>query len=140
MGILSHEPLLTVSDVYHSSKWYQSLLDVESLYGGLDDDPDHGYDVLHADGTILIQLHGRDVDDHSFLTEAGPDSYGQGLCMYMRSDDVASVYERAKSMDVTILNPPSVNPTPNWLELELRDPDGYYLTIFEQLEDDEALA
>ena len=135
--MLVPEPLITVSDVYRSSKWYQAVLGCTSRWGGLDDDPEHGYDCLVSeDDTVILQLHAREEDDHAFLHEAGPQAHGQGMCMYIRTDDVEEIYNRARKMNANVVGPPKLNPIPGWLELELIDPDGYYVTLYQEAPDD----
>jgi predicted enzyme related to lactoylglutathione lyase len=132
MTVLAPEPLITVSNVYASSKWYQAVLGCTSRWGGLEDDPDHGYDCIVSGETVILHLHAREVDDHAFLKEAGRDAHGQGMCLYLRVDDVEDVFNRARKANAQIIAPPKLNETPGWLELELVDPDGYYLTAYEE--------
>jgi predicted enzyme related to lactoylglutathione lyase len=130
--VIAPEPLITVSSVYASSKWYQEVLGCTSRWGGLEEDPDHPYDCIVSGDTVVVQLHARDADEHAFLREAGPLAHGQGMCLYLRVDDVHEIEDRAAKAGATVLGPPHLNDGPGWLELELVDPDGYYVTVYQQ--------
>ena len=55
-------PMLVVRDVAASSLWYQQLLGAESAHGGAE------FDMLMADGQLLLTLHHREVEEHPALS------------------------------------------------------------------------
>jgi hypothetical protein len=68
------QPLISVTDVPRSSRWYQELFDFESGHGGGD------YERLLCDGTLVLQLHRFDVEHHhGRIGDALSRPYGNGL-------------------------------------------------------------
>src|SRR5689334_784879 len=61
------QPLIAVSDVRASSRWYAELLAADSL-------PDHNhrdlYDRIVCSGRLVLQLHAWDTEDHPNLVNA----------------------------------------------------------------------
>jgi catechol 2,3-dioxygenase-like lactoylglutathione lyase family enzyme len=100
------QPLICVTDVEASSRWYQRLLGCRGAHGG------GHYEQLVKDGRLILQLHSFDVEhDH------GP-----------------AVMQRAAEMGVEIVLPRHRNPSdadggPNHWECWMRDPDGYTVVI-----------
>ena len=123
------QPLVAVSDVQRSSRWYQRLLGCQSAHGGPE------YERLVADGVLLLQLHRFDVTHHHGLI-GDPDDrpYGNGVLLWFEIDDIDDAISRAEEMDAEIVmprhrNPPSGGGGPNHWECWLRDPDGYTVVI-----------
>jgi hypothetical protein len=52
------QPLICVSDVEASSRWYQRLLNCQSAHGG------PNYERLVVSGKLVLQLHSWDVEHH----------------------------------------------------------------------------
>jgi hypothetical protein len=52
------QPLIAVTDVEASSRWYQRLLGCQSAHGGA------VYERLVSNGVLVIQLHGFEVEHH----------------------------------------------------------------------------
>ena len=52
------QPLIAVTDVEASSRWYQRLLGCQSDHGG------PNYERLVANGKLILQLHRFDVEHH----------------------------------------------------------------------------
>ncbi len=117
------EPMLGVKDVEKSSSWYQRLLGCRSGHGG------NEFDMLMHDDAVLLLLHRRSNDHHGFLREAPDGSVGNGVCIYFRVDDLDAVWARAQEMGATIVEPLHQNEQARQRELELRDPDGYFVTV-----------
>ena len=55
---MNPQPLICVSDVEASSRWYQRLLDCQSSHGGPE------YERLMSGGRLILQLHRWDVEHH----------------------------------------------------------------------------
>jgi hypothetical protein len=52
------QPLIAVTDVEASSRWYQRLLDCQSAHGGA------VYERLDSNGVLVLQLHRFEVEHH----------------------------------------------------------------------------
>ncbi|MEQ8855071.1 VOC family protein [Gimesia sp.] len=117
------QPMIVVNDVPASSRWYQSLLNVESGHGG-----DEYEQLVREDGTLILQLHHWDVHEHPFLGD--PEALkGNGALLWFEIDDFTEAVARANSMTAEILDGPLVNPNAQHRELWVRDPDGYTVVL-----------
>src|SRR6516162_3067994 len=118
------QPLIAVSDVEASSRWYQRLLGCRSAHGG------RAYDQLVHHGELIMQLHAFDVGHHHGpIADAHDKPYGNGVLLWFEVDDFDAVMDRAAEMKVEIVmskhrNPPDdENGGPNHWECWMRDPD-----------------
>jgi catechol 2,3-dioxygenase-like lactoylglutathione lyase family enzyme len=123
------QPLIAVTDVEASSRWYQSLLGCRSNHGGPE------YEQLVWNDQIVLQLHSFEIEHHHGRI-GNPDDkpYGNGLLLWFEVDDFDSVLERSSKMAVEIViprhrNPPQGDGGPNHWEIWLRDPDGYIVVV-----------
>jgi catechol 2,3-dioxygenase-like lactoylglutathione lyase family enzyme len=116
--------IIGVRDVPRSFRWYQSLLGLPET------SPAHDYfgQILDADGTVLLCLHGWGAHDHPSLTSPDP-APGNGLLLFFRVDDFDLALARARALVPRFEEEPNVNPNTRTEEFSLRDPDGYYVTI-----------
>lgn len=123
------QPLLAVSDVERSSKWYQRLLGVRSDHGGSE------YERLLWNGVLVLQLHSFTVEHHHGLIGNRDDRpYGNGVLLWLEVEDFDEVMQRASAMNVEIVlprhrNPPEGDGGPNHWECWMHDPDGYVVVI-----------
>lgn len=123
------QPLIAVTDVEASSRWYQRLLGLESAHGGTD------YERLTRDGALVMQLHSFEVEhDHGPIGNRDDRPYGNGVLLWFELDDFDAALRRASEMEVDVVlprhrNPPDGNGGPNHWEIWLRDPDGYVVVI-----------
>ena len=123
------QPLISVTDVEASSRWYQRLLNCESAHGGPE------YERLVADGKLILQLHRWDVDHHHGpIGDAEDKPYGNGVLLWFETDDFDAAVARAAEMKAEIVkaphrNPPSGEGGPNHRECWLRDLDGYIVVL-----------
>jgi predicted enzyme related to lactoylglutathione lyase len=123
------QPLICVSDVEASSRWYQRLLGCRSAHGGPE------YEQLEADGKLILQLHQWTVDHHHGpLGDQSVTPYGNGVVLWFQIDDFDAAEGRAKEMGAEIVmprvrNPPDGDGGPNHWELWLRDPEGYLVVL-----------
>lgn len=118
------QPLIAVSDVEVSSRWYRTLL------GCKGDDAGHGYCRLEADGNLILQLHEFGVDHHHGpIGDPLRKPYGNGVLVWFEVDDFDGIMQRAAAMNAEIIMPKHRNPAPNHWECWLRDPDGYSVVI-----------
>jgi catechol 2,3-dioxygenase-like lactoylglutathione lyase family enzyme len=120
------QPLIAVTDVEESSRWYQQLLGCRSDHGG------PVYERLLWNGELVLQLHCFESDhDHGPIGNRADKPYGNGLLLWFEVDDLDAVIGRAMEMGVEIVmprhrNPPegSGGPPIHW-ECWMRDPNGY---------------
>jgi len=124
------QPLIAVTDVEASSRWYRQLLGCHSDHGG------PVYERLVSDGNLILQLHSFDVEhDHGAIGDSGDRPYGNGLLLWFEVDDLDEAVRRAEEMKVAIVFPKHRNPPPpqeggpNHWEIWLKDPDGYMVVL-----------
>jgi catechol 2,3-dioxygenase-like lactoylglutathione lyase family enzyme len=123
------QPLIAVTDVEASSRWYQRLLGLESAHGGSQ------YERLTRDGALVLQLHAFEVEhDHGPIGDRADRPYGNGVLLWFELDDIEGALRRAAEMDVDVVlprhrNPPDGDGGPNHWEIWLRDPDGYVVVL-----------
>jgi catechol 2,3-dioxygenase-like lactoylglutathione lyase family enzyme len=123
------QPLIAVTDVEASRRWYERLLDCESGHGGDE------YARLVANGVLILQLHRFDVEHHHGpIGDAADKPYGNGVLLWFETDDFDAAMDRAEAMNAEIVmprhrNPPEGDDGPNHWECWLRDPDGYGVVL-----------
>src|SRR5258706_2850111 len=70
------QPLIAVTDVAASSRWYQHLLGCKSDHGG------PNYERLVHDAELILQLHHFDVEDHHGpIGNRRHKTYGDGVLL-----------------------------------------------------------
>jgi catechol 2,3-dioxygenase-like lactoylglutathione lyase family enzyme len=117
------KPLIAVTDVEASSRWYQQLLGCKSDHGG------KVYERLLHHGHLVLQLHSFESDhDHGPIGNREDRPYGNGVLLWFEVDDFDAVMQRAHEMKVEITMPPHRNDPDHW-ECWMRDPDGYRLVV-----------
>lgn len=123
------QPLIAVTDVEASSRWYRRLLGCESAHGGEE------YERLVTDGALLLQLHRfGDGHDHPAIGDPSDKPYGNGVLLWFEVDDFEAAEARAAALGAEIVLPRHRNPSdgdggPNHWEIWLRDPDGYTVVL-----------
>jgi catechol 2,3-dioxygenase-like lactoylglutathione lyase family enzyme len=117
--------IIGVSDVPVSFKWYQSLLGLPETAPA----HDHFGQILDSDGTVLLCLHEWGAHEHPSLMSPDRAQPGNGLLLFFRVDDFDMALTRARALVARLEEEPHVNPNTGTMELSLRDPDGYYVTI-----------
>lgn len=123
------QPLIAVTDVEASSRWYQHLLGCRSDHGGKE------YERLVSDGRLVLQLHSFDVDhDHGPIGNRDDKPYGNGVLLWFELDDFDAALQRSVELGAQVVlprhrNPPDGKGGPNHWECWLRDPDGYIVVI-----------
>ena len=123
------QPLIAVTDVEASSRWYQHLLGCQSAHGGAE------YDRLVADGDLILQLHRFQVGHHhGVIGDPASKPYGNGVLLWFEVDDFDAAVARVAEMNASIVldrhrNPPDGAGGPNHWEIWLRDPDGYAVVL-----------
>ena len=91
------QPLIAVTDVEASSRWYERLLGCESGHGGRE------YERLVLGGQLLMQLRSFEVEhDHGQIGDPADRPYGNGVLLWFEVDDFDAVMDRAAEMGVEI--------------------------------------
>lgn len=123
------QPLIAVSDVEASSRWYQHLLGCKSDHGGPD------YERLVSNGVLVLQLHSFSVQhDHGRIGDRDSRPYGNGVLLWFEMEDFEQALERMADLKPDIVLPRHRNPAegnggPNHWECWLKDPDGYTVVL-----------
>jgi predicted enzyme related to lactoylglutathione lyase len=124
------QTMLAVDDVEVASRWYSELLGLTSDHGGPE------YERLLADGTLVLQLHARDVSHHHGRIGEGTGPVGDGVLVWFGEvSDFDGVLARAERLGAPIVRPVHRNPPdgegngPSHREIWLRDLDGYTVVV-----------
>jgi catechol 2,3-dioxygenase-like lactoylglutathione lyase family enzyme len=123
------QPLISVTDVEATSRWYQQLLGCKSDHGGPE------YERLVTNGQLILQIHNWDVEHHhAHLGDPSNKPYGNGVLLWFETDDFDGAVSRAEEMNAEVVlaphrNPPDGKGGPNHREVWLRDPNGYTVVI-----------
>ena len=125
---MTPQPLICVSDVEASSRWYQRLLGCQSAHGGRE------YERLVSGGRLVLQLHRWDVGHHHGNLGDPAVTHGNGVLLWFEIEDVDAAAARARGLNAEIImprhrNPPDSDGGPNHWEVWLRDPDGYVVVL-----------
>jgi len=123
------QPLIAVTDVEASSRWYRRLLGCLSNHGGA------AYEQLVSNGQLVLQLHSFEVEHHHGpIGDRDDKPYGNGVLLWFEVDDFEAVMQRSAEMGAEIVmpthrNPPDGSGGPNHWECWMRDPDGYIVVV-----------
>jgi catechol 2,3-dioxygenase-like lactoylglutathione lyase family enzyme len=123
------QPLIAVTEVERSSRFYRELLGCDSGHGGKE------YERLLRGGRLVLQLHSFDVGHHhARIGDPSAHPYGNGVALWFEIDDFDAAADRALALEAEVVMPPHRNPPdgpggPAHRELWLRDPDGYLVVL-----------
>jgi catechol 2,3-dioxygenase-like lactoylglutathione lyase family enzyme len=123
------QPLIAVTDVEASSRFYQHVLGCRSDHGGKE------YERLISDKGLILQLHRFGVEHHHGRIGNRDDKpYGNGLLLWFEIDDFDAAVKRAMALNVSVVlaphrNPPDGNGGPDHREFWFHDPDGYVVVV-----------
>jgi catechol 2,3-dioxygenase-like lactoylglutathione lyase family enzyme len=126
---LRPQPLIAVRDVPSSSRWYSQLLGAERTSKSMRSDHAHVYDRLLCGGSLVLQLHAWDEEEHPNLVNARQARPGHGVLLWFEVDDFDAAVKRARILKAKVLLEPHVNPAPRHREIWVQDPDGYVVVI-----------
>ena len=118
--------MIAVSDVEKSSAWYQKLLGCRSAHGG------PHFEILADESSILLMLHKQDANEHEFLRSVDGETLGRGFVLYFNVEseaEIDAVRARADDLGAQVVAEAHSNEQAGQIELELRDPDGYFITV-----------
>lgn len=117
------QPLIAVSNVEASSRWYQKALGLQSGHGG------NEYEQLLHEGRMVLQLHRWDAHEHRHLGDPDKRPYGNGALLWFWTEDFDDAVERATAAGAQVLEGPLENTNAQQREIWLRDPDGYVVVL-----------
>ena len=123
------QPLIAVRDVPHSSRWYSRLLGAERTSESMRSDHAHLYDRLLCGGSLVLQLHAWDAEQHPNLVNPKEARPGHGVLVWFEVDDFDAAVKRARALKARVLLEPHFNPAPGHREIWVEDPDGYVVVI-----------
>jgi catechol 2,3-dioxygenase-like lactoylglutathione lyase family enzyme len=127
--MMRSQPLIAVTDVEASSKWYQHLLGCRSAHGGSE------YERLVSNDALILQLHSFEVEHHHGpIGDPDDRPYGNGVLLWFEIDDFDAAVARSEEVNAEVViprhrNPPDGDGGPNHWEIWLRDPDGYMVVL-----------
>jgi len=118
------QPLICVSDVEASSRWYQRLLNCVSAHGG------QNYERLVVSGELVLQLHKWEVEHHHGpIGDPNDMPPGNGVLLWFEIDDFDAAVERVRRLGARVVQEPHVNPAPQHREIWIQDPDDYVVVL-----------
>jgi catechol 2,3-dioxygenase-like lactoylglutathione lyase family enzyme len=123
------QPLIAVRDVVASSRWYAKLLELERTSVSMSSDHADLYDRLLSSGSLVLQLHAWDEENHPNLVDAEGAPPGHGVLVWFEVDDFDAVVKRARALKAKVLRKPHVNQAPAHREIWIQDPDGYVVVL-----------
>jgi len=130
VGAAQSQTMIAVRDVEASSRWYQELLGLRSDHGGPQ------YERLLSDGTLILQLHHREVAHHHGLFVNPDVEVGNGVLLWFGEvADFDEVVIRAEKLNASVVRAPHRNPPegegngPGHREIWIKDPDGYTVVV-----------
>lgn len=117
------QPLIALRDVEAGSRWFQTVLGLESAHGGTE------YEMLMAGGTLVMQLHQWDAHDHPHLGDETEPSRGNGVLLWFATDDFEGTLRRIATSGTEILDGPLFNSSAQQDEVWIRGPEGYRVVV-----------
>jgi hypothetical protein len=123
------QPLIAVRDVRLSSRWYSQLLGAERTSELMRSDHDDLYDRLLSGGSLILQLHAWDEENHPNLINADAAPPGHGVLLWFEVDDFDAAVRRARDLKAKVLREPHVNAAPRHREIWIEDCDGYVVVL-----------
>ena len=124
------QPLIAVSDVEASSRFYQTLLGCKSGHGGAEYER-----LVSPEGVLILQLHRWDVTHHhGAIGDLEKKPYGNGVLLWLEIDDFDAAVARVAELGASVVLPPHRNPPdgdggPNHREIWLKDLEGYTVVL-----------
>ena len=119
------QPMIAVTDVEASSRWYQQVLGAESGHGGQE------YEQLLAGGVLVLQLHLLEEAHHHGAIGDRALPLGNGVALWFTVDGFEAAVARCRNADARVETDVHVNPNSGSREIWLRDPDGYLVVLAE---------
>ena len=117
-------PMIMVTSVSESARWYRTLLGAENDHGGEE------FDRIVAGGEPLLMLHHWTTGEHGLRPPIPGGRLGDGVVVWFSVDDLDAAFARATALDAEVVAAPWDNPRAGWREFTVRDPDGYAIALF----------
>ena len=117
--------MLQVADVVTSSRWYQTVLGLESAHGGDE------FEMLTSDDELVLQLHRLDAHEHHFATPDPTAAPGAGVSLWFLVPDLDALHAalaRSRGLGAEPADP-RWNPLAHHHEADMTDPDGYTIVV-----------
>ena len=129
-------PIIAVSDVPASARWYMALLGAQQTHPG----GTHFDQIVDQDGTVLLCLHHWGPTGasgkHEWPTLLSPgESDANGLLLWFVVDDFEQVWQRANRLGTAIEEEPNTDNGTGKPAFVIQDPDGYQVAINESWSD-----
>ena len=118
------DPILAVNDVPASGAWYGEIFGCTGMHGG-----GHFEILVDGKGEVLVCLHQWGTHEHPTMVEQVQP--GNGLILYLRTDDMEAIHENASRSEEADPSEIYLNPNAGKREFTIRDPDGYFWIISE---------
>ncbi len=119
------DPIIAVSDVEASSRWYQCVFGCRSKHGGKE------FDILVMDHQeVFLCLHSWGSHGHPTMTHSDI-SPGNGLILYYRTNNIHTIRENIEKIGWPLHEDIHLNENSLRLEFSFRDPDKYYWSVTE---------
>ena len=119
------QPMIAVTDVEASSRWYQRVLGAESGHGGPE------YEQLLVGGLLVLQLHLLQEAHHHRAIGDPALPLGNGLALWFTADSFDAAVSRCRDAGARVETDVHRNPNSGSREIWLRDPDGYLVVLAE---------
>jgi catechol 2,3-dioxygenase-like lactoylglutathione lyase family enzyme len=117
------QPMIAVTDVEASSRWYQRVLGAESGHGGPE------YEQLLAAGVLVLQLHLLQEAHHHQAIGDPAVPLGNGVALWFTADPFEDAVARCRTAGARVETDVHTNPNSGAPEIWLRDPDGYLVVL-----------
>lgn len=117
------QPLITVSSVPESARFYCTLLGAQRGHGGED------YEQILDGDELVLQLHrlGADANHESLGDSQG--RIGNGVVVWFEAEDFDALLQRINRHGIVLDREPFENAFARQMECWLHDPDGYQVVI-----------
>ncbi len=125
-------PIIAVSDVAASARWYMELLGARQTHPGAT-----VFDqVVDEDDAVLLCMHcwgpSGPKGDHHWPTLATPSvDAGNGLLLWFVVDDFEAAWERARRLGTAIEEEPNADNGTGMRAFVIQDLDGYHVAVNE---------
>jgi catechol 2,3-dioxygenase-like lactoylglutathione lyase family enzyme len=123
--VLNVHPLISVTDVPASSRFYRQILSADSGHGGVE------YEQILVGGTLVLQLHALDVGHHHGPLGDPSGRLGNGFALWFTTEAFDEAVDRVRASGAEIVTDVYVNPNSGCREIWLHDLDGYLVVLAE---------
>jgi hypothetical protein len=118
-------PMIAVRDVRATVGWYRRLLACQA------EPVSEDFGRVRAGDRVLLLVHDRNGQEHGAWEPVAPERPADGFLLWILTEDLDAIHERARGMGAEILVAPHVNAEDGAREFTLRDLDGCALAISE---------